>query len=67
MHRFGLRRKFNFNIVLYVVTSIRLHGHITESVDYSKYLEVSISENLTWKKHVGNTAAKSIRVPTRQP
>ena len=40
-------------------TSYRLQGHILDTVDCSKYLGVSISEDLTWKEHVDNTAAKA--------
>ncbi|MEW8548082.1 MAG: reverse transcriptase family protein, partial [Candidatus Thiodiazotropha sp.] len=42
-------------------TSYRLHGHVLDTVDCSKYLGVNISEDLAWKKHVDNTAAKASR------
>ena len=38
-----------------------LHGHVLDPVVCSKYLGVSIIEDLTWKKHVDNTAAKASR------
>ena len=36
-----------------------IHGHTLEVVDSSKYLGVTISEDLTWKKHIDNTVNKA--------
>ena len=43
------------------INSYRLHGHVLDPVICSEYLGVSISEELTWKKHVDNTASKASR------
>ena len=40
-------------------TSYQLHGHTLEVVDSSKYLGVTISEDLTWRKHIDDTATKA--------
>ena len=40
-------------------TSYQLHGHTLEVVDSSKYLGVTISEDLTWRKHIEDTATKA--------
>ena len=40
-------------------TSYQLHGHTLEVVDSSKYIGVTISEDLTWKKHIDDTATKA--------
>lgn len=39
----------------------RLHGQALESVDHSKYLGVTVSNNLSWDKHIQNVAAKGNR------
>ena len=39
----------------------RLHGQALESVDHSKYLGVSISNNLSWNQHIQNVTAKGNR------
>ena len=36
-----------------------LRGHVLEAVDSAKYLEVNISDDLSWKTHVDKTAAKA--------
>lgn len=38
-----------------------LHGHILEPVDSAKYLGVSISNNLSWNKHIQSVTAKGNR------
>ena len=40
-------------------TSYQLHVHTLEVVDSSKYLGVTISEDLTWRKHIEDTATKA--------
>ena len=40
-------------------TSYQLHGHTLEVVDSSKYLGVTIREDLTWRKHIEDTATKA--------
>ena len=40
-------------------TSYQIHSHILEVVDSSKYLEVTISEDLTWRKHIDDTVNKA--------
>ena len=40
-------------------TNYHIHGHTLEVVDSSKYLGVTISEDLTWKKHIDNTVNKA--------
>ena len=40
-------------------TSYQLHGHALDVVDSSKYLDVTISEDLTWRKHIEDTATKA--------
>ena len=42
-----------------VNTSYQLHGHTLEVVDSSKYLGVTISEDLTWRKHIEDSATKT--------
>ena len=44
-----------------IQTSYSLHQHILESADNSKYLGVTLSDDLTWKKHINTTAAKGNR------
>ena len=36
-----------------------LHGHVLESVDSAKYLGVHISNDMSWRTHVNQTAAKA--------
>ena len=38
-----------------------LHGQILEQVDNAKYLGVTISNNLSWNKHIDNITAKGNR------
>ena len=40
-------------------TNYHIHGHTLEVVESSKYLGDTISEDLTWKKHIGNTLNKA--------
>ena len=40
-------------------TNYHIHGHTLEVVYSSKYLGVTISEDLTWKKHIDNTVNKA--------
>ena len=40
-------------------TNYHIHGHKLEVVDSSKCLGVTISEGLTWKKHIDNTVNKA--------
>ena len=47
------------NIRQIINTSYQLHGHTLEVVDSSKYLGVSISEDLTWRKYIEDTATKA--------
>ena len=42
-------------------TNYEIHGHTLEVIDSSKYLGVTISEDLAWKKHIDNTANKANR------
>ena len=39
-------------------TDYQLHGHILEVVDASKYLGVTLTEDLSWDKHIQNTVSK---------
>ena len=39
----------------------RLHNQVLESVDNSKYLGVTVSNNLTWDAHIQNVAANGNR------
>jgi len=41
-----------------VILKIKLHGHTLDTVDASKYLGVTISNNLTWDRHTDNTIGK---------
>ena len=41
-----------------VILKIKLHGHTLDTVDASKYLGVTISNNLTWDRHIDNTIGK---------
>jgi hypothetical protein len=38
-----------------------LHGHRLEVVDSRKYLGVTLSEDLSWRKHVEATSSKASR------
>ena len=40
-------------------TSYQLHGHTLEVIDSSKYLSVTISEDLTWRKRIEDSATKA--------
>ncbi|MCG8078457.1 MAG: reverse transcriptase family protein, partial [Candidatus Thiodiazotropha taylori] len=42
-----------------IPTNYQLHGHTLEVVNSSKYLGVTISEDLSWKKHIDSTASKA--------
>ncbi|WAR27805.1 hypothetical protein MAR_013509 [Mya arenaria] len=42
-------------------TKYSLHGHTLEVVDASKYLGVTITESLTWEKHIVNITCKANR------
>ena len=42
-------------------TEYRLHGHTLEVVDSGKYLGVTISDDLSWHKHLDVVAAKASR------
>lgn len=42
-------------------TSYCLHGHTLEVVDSSKYLGVTITEDLTWDKHISSITSKASR------
>ena len=42
-------------------TSYQLHGHTLEVVESSKYFGVTISEDLTWRKHIEDTATKACK------
>lgn len=46
-----------------VSTQYQLHGHTLEVVDSSKYLGVTIRDDLSWETHVQNTASKANRTP----
>jgi hypothetical protein len=39
-------------------TTYKLHRHTLDTVDASKYLGVTISNNLTWDRHIDNTIGK---------
>ena len=40
-------------------TNYQIHGHTLEVVDSSKYLGVTISQDLTWRNHIDNTVNKA--------
>ena len=42
-----------------IITSYQIHGHTPEVVDSCKYLGVTISEDLTWRKHIDDTVNKA--------
>ena len=42
-------------------TTYSFHGHTLEVVVASKYLGVTITESLTWVKHIGNITSKARR------
>ena len=39
-------------------TTYKLHGHTLDTVEASKYLGVTISNNLTWDRHIDTTIGK---------
>lgn len=39
--------------------SYKLHGHVLESVDSSKYLGVTLQNNLKWDKHINTITSKA--------
>jgi hypothetical protein len=39
-------------------TSYKLHGHTLDNVESSKYLGVTIDNNLSWDRHTDNIACK---------
>ena len=52
-------------------THYQLHGHTLEVVEASKYLGVTITNDLSWDRHIDNVAAKgnrrrNLRVCTKQ-
>ena len=42
-----------------ISTSYQIHGHTLEMMDSSKYLGVTISEDLNWRKHIDGTVNKA--------
>ncbi|WP_205732725.1 hypothetical protein, partial [Acinetobacter baumannii] len=42
-----------------IIYDYKLHDHTLESVQFSKYLGVYISSNLSWNKHTNETAKKA--------
>jgi len=44
-----------------IETTYTLHGETLQSADSSKYLGVTLSDDLQWKKHINSTAAKGTR------
>ena len=44
-----------------IQTKYSLHGHTLEMVDSGNYLGVTISDHLSWHKHVDNVTAKASR------
>ena len=42
-------------------TNYQIHSHTSEVEDSSKYLGVTISQDLAWKKHIDNTVNKANR------
>ena len=47
----GMRHKFQSRYML--------HGQTLDGVDGSKYLGVTVTDNLSWSKHVSDTAGKA--------
>ena len=43
-------------------TSYQIHGHTLEVMDSSKYLGVTISEDLNWRKHIDDTVNKANKI-----
>ena len=41
-----------------IPTNYKLHGHTLDTVEASKYLGVTISNNLTWDRHIDNIVGK---------
>jgi len=44
-----------------IPTTYQLHGHTLETADNCKYLGVTVSDDLSWKKHIQATATKGNR------
>ena len=44
-----------------LITNYRLHGHILEREQHSKYLGITISQDLKWNMHVNNITMKANR------
>ena len=51
--------RINSNRRRIINTNYQIHGHTLEVVDSSKYLGVTISEDLTWRKHIDDTVNKA--------
>ena len=51
--------RINSNRRQIINTSCQIHGYTLEVVDSSKYLGVTISEDLTWRKHIDDTVNKA--------
>ena len=51
--------RINSNRRRLINTNYQIHGHTLEVVDSSKYLGVTISEDLTWRKHIDDTVNKA--------
>ena len=54
-------RRISTNRRQIINSSYQLHGHTLEVVGSSKYLGVTISEDLTWRKHIEDTAIKAYK------
>ena len=39
-------------------TSYKLHGHTLDNVEASKYLGITINNNLSWDRHIDNIVGK---------
>ena len=51
--------RINRNRRRLINSSYQIHGHTLEVVDSSKYLGVTISEDLNWRKHIDDTVNKA--------